>query len=211
MSTAKRNPYEVPRDDLPTLRELARGASSCTACALSAQRTRVVYGDGPADADLMVVGEAPGRQDDLTGNALTGAVGNVLDNALVDAGLRREDVYVTTVVKCLPPGLRDADMDEIRACSGYLLQQIAVVRPRVVLTLGEVPTKLLLQRDLPLARISGYRFPLFGHATLIPSWSPRVAMRGNPRAAKAIRRDVAMAAAVLEGRVAGAEELTTSA
>lgn len=200
-----RNPYLVPEEERPTLRELARTGADCRACALHTHRSRVVFGAGPADAELMVVGEAPGRQDDLTGNTLTGAVGNVLDNAMSDAGLRRDEVYVTTLVKCMPPALREPTRDEIRPCSFHLFQQIAVVRPRVIVTLGEYPTRMLLQRDLPVARISGYRFEVFGHATLIPTWSPNVAMRGNPRAAKAIRRDLAMAAAVLSGRVRGAE------
>ncbi len=189
---------------LPTHRELEREASSCTRCALAEVRTNVPFSSGDPEADLMVVGESPGKREDLLGAPFEGALGNLLNKALGDAGLTRDEVYVTNVVKCVTPDLRRPEIEEIKACSGYLMQQIAIVRPRVIVTLGDYATRLLLQRDLPMNKIAGYRFDIFDGITLVPTYPPVLALRGNGRAAAAIRRDIKMASMVLDGRLSSA-------
>lgn len=199
------DPFAPPDDTTPTWDELERQAAACTKCRLHESRTKVVFGDGDRDADLMLVGEAPGRQEDLLGRPFAGAAGNLLTNLLDEAGLARADVYVTNLVKCRPPENREPGLDEIQTCSPYLFGQLALVRPRVIVTLGAFATRLLLRRQVPVARVAGYRFDLNG-ATVIPTFHPSTALRGNPRAMTSLRRDLRAAKAVLDGRLATAAE-----
>lgn len=180
--------------------DLAGQAAGCTRCRLHEDRRLVVFGDGPLDADLVLVGEAPGRAEDLKGLPFAGALGNVIANVLRDGGLTREEVYLTTVVKCRPPGDRRPRGDEIATCAPYLWQQIAHLDPRVVLGMGEVAAGLLLGRPVPLDKLAGYRFDIRGRV-VIPTYHPALALRGNPRASRGLRRDVRTAIAVLTGRL----------
>lgn len=202
--TRARNPLAVPRETLLPLREVAREAATCTGCALADSRSQVIFGEGHDDAELMIIGLAPGRTEDLLGRPFTGGSGNVLDKALGDAGIDREDAYLTTIVKCMPPDHRDPELSEIEACSHYILEQIGRVRPRVIVTLGQYPTRLILQRDLPIQRISGYRFDVFDGVTLVPTYAPDLALKGNAQAVRALRRDLKMAKGVLDGTLAPA-------
>ncbi|MBO9533486.1 MAG: uracil-DNA glycosylase [Solirubrobacteraceae bacterium] len=119
-------------------------ARQCTACPqLPAARTQVVFGGGNADADLMLIGEAPGAREDEQGVPFVGASGKLLDELLTDAGLVRADVFITNIVKCRPPGNRDPTPGEIERCRPFLEEQIALVRPRVIATLGNFATRLL--------------------------------------------------------------------
>ena len=111
-------------------------AAVCTACGLAETRTQVVFGAGAPDADLMFVGEAPGRNEDLQGEPFVGAAGNLLERLLGEIGIGRDDVYIANVLKCRPPGNRDPKPEEIDACKGYLRSQLELVDPRVVVTLG---------------------------------------------------------------------------
>lgn len=194
-------PADAPR----TWSVVVEEASSCTRCGLSEGRTHVVVGDGDPEADLVLVGLAPGRHEDLTGEPFVGASGNLIENLLLDNDLTREDVYLTTVVKCRPPDGRGPGRDEVAACAPWLFEQLAHIAPRVVVTLGEVPTRLILGRDAPLRRIAGYRLPVSG-ATLIPTHDPAAALRGNPVAMTALKRDIRVAKGVLDGRIASADE-----
>lgn len=200
------NPFDVPVEQLRPFRDVEQEASGCTRCALSESRTRVVFGDGPPEADLFVLGTAPGRHEDVQGTALVGAAGNVLTNALAAVGLSRDDCYMTNLVKCHPPSARAPLPEEIDACNSYLFEQLAHIRPRVILALGELPTWFLLRRRLPLAKIAGYRLDVFDGATLVPTYDPVQAVKGSTQAMAAIRRDVGIAAAVLDGRLAGGAE-----
>lgn len=202
------NPLDVPAEQLRPFRDVESEASGCTRCALSETRTKVVFGDGPVDADLFILGAAPGRHEDVQGAPLLGAAGNVITNALAAVGLSRDDCYVTDLVKCHPPSARAPKAAEIEACNSYLFEQLAHVRPKVILALGELPTWFLLRRRLPLAKIAGYRLDVFGGVTLIPTYDPVQAVKGSTQAMGAIRRDVGVAKAVLDGRLAtGAEAM----
>ncbi len=203
--TLDTDPMTVDVDALRSWKQFEREVSACTRCGLHETRTKVVFGDGDTDADLMIIGDAPGRHEDLQGKPFAGAAGNLLDNMLADAGLGREDCYITDVVKCLLPE-RDPLAAEIEACGSHLVEQIARVRPKVIVTLGELPTTFVLRKRLPIAKIAGYRFDVYDGVTLVPTFAPVAALRGNARAMASIKRDLRTAKAVLDGRLASGAE-----
>jgi uracil-DNA glycosylase family 4 len=140
------------RDDLV---ELYHEASACVRCPLHQGRTKVVFGNGNADADLMFVGEAPGQQEDLQGLPFVGRAGNLLDQLLDEVGLQRSDVFVANVLKCRPPGNRDPQPDEIETCRPYLHRQIELIEPKVICTLGNFATKLLTRSQRGITGVHG--------------------------------------------------------
>ena len=119
-------------------RSLVERIKACTRCRLHEGRKNPVPGEGSIKAEVMLIGEAPGRQEDESGRPFVGAAGKLLDYLLSLAGLRREEVYITNVVKCRPPKNRDPRNDEIDACLPYLLEQIKLIRPKVIITLGRI-------------------------------------------------------------------------
>ncbi|HEX22068.1 MAG TPA: uracil-DNA glycosylase [Chromatiales bacterium] len=132
----------------------------CTACDLHATRTQTVFGTGNRTADWMIVGEAPGADEDQQGEPFVGRAGQLLNNMLRAIGLQREQVYIANVIKCRPPNNRNPHVDEISQCLGYLQRQIALVKPRLILVVGRVAAHGLLKVDTPLGKLRGqvYRF-----------------------------------------------------
>jgi uracil-DNA glycosylase len=190
------------------VRELERAVRGCTACGLARERTTPVVGEGPLDARMMIVGSKPRRHEDLQGKPFAGATGNVLDHALSAAGLTRDDVYLTTIVKCRPDDDRTPTRAEVAACSLHFRSQLAAVGPEVIVGLGAFTTSVLLGRPVPIERVAGYRLDVFQGVTLVPTYHPADAVRGVPQAAAALRRDLTAAKAVLDGRLpTGAETL----
>jgi len=122
--------------------DLFHEASGCVRCPLHQGRTKVVFGSGNANADLMFVGEAPGQQEDLQGLPFVGRAGKLLDQLLEEVGLQRSDVFITNVLLCRPPGNRDPQPDEIDTCKPYLHRKIELIEPKVICTLGNFATKL---------------------------------------------------------------------
>ncbi|MFO7547312.1 MAG: uracil-DNA glycosylase [Acidimicrobiia bacterium] len=176
------------------LADLARRAAVCTDCRLAETRTQVVFGVGDPAADLMLVGEAPGRNEDLQGEPFVGAAGQLLDRLLVDVlGLDRSSVYIANVLKCRPPGNRDPRPDEVEACKGYLRRQLDLVDPRVVVTLGNFATKLLLRTELGITRLRGAAYPWWRGMTLVPTYHPAAALRSGDRVVDAMRHDLELA------------------
>jgi uracil-DNA glycosylase family 4 len=178
------------------LKVLGDEASGCTACRLSETRTQVVFGVGAFDADVMFVGEAPGRNEDLEGEPFVGAAGALLDRLLGEVGIDRDDVYIANVLKCRPPGNRDPRPDEIEACKGYLKRQLELVDPAVVMTLGNFATKLLLKRNVGITRLRGSVYPWW-HRHLVPTFHPAAALRGGDRITDQMRQDFALMADLL--------------
>jgi uracil-DNA glycosylase len=172
--------------DLATLREHALG---CTACPLARTRTQVVFGVGRSDADLMFVGEGPGAEEDRTGEPFVGRAGTLLTSLIEGIGLTRDDVYIANVVKCRPPGNRDPQPDEIVACRPYLDRQLDLIGPRVVVTLGNFATKLLLDTKVGITKLRGERFPYRDGATLIPVLHPSAVLRNGGAALAQARAD----------------------
>lgn len=171
--------------------EVYNQASICERCPLSATRTRVVFGAGNADSDLIFVGEAPGAEEDRQGLPFVGRAGGLLTELLEDIGLKREDVFVANVLKCRPPGNRDPQPEEIDACRPYLEQQVGLIQPRVICTLGNFSTKLLTAnqtgitkvRGVPQQHLIGGRF-----VHLLPLFHPAAGLR-TPRVAEQLRED----------------------
>ena len=186
--------------------ELRDAALSCTACRLSETRNNVVFGVGDPGADLMLVGEAPGKNEDLKGEPFVGAAGQLLDSLLAGIGAKREEVYIANVLKCRPPANRDPRDDEIDSCKGYLREQIRMIHPDVVVTLGNFATKLLLPTDMGITRMRGQRFDWWLGATLIPTFHPAAALRGQPKVKEQMVEDFALVAQVLEEKVSAPEE-----
>ena len=122
---------------------LVREIASCTRCPLHLSRRNPVPGEGPLDADVMVVGEAPGRKEDEEGRPFVGPAGQLLNRLLELAGLRREEVYITNVVKCRPPGNRDPRPEEVEACLPYLRRQIRLIRPKLIIAVGRHAARTL--------------------------------------------------------------------
>lgn len=182
----------------PEFIELRDEALSCTACRLSETRNNVVFGVGDPDANLMLVGEAPGKNEDLQGEPFVGAAGHLLDELMSGIGITREQAYIANVLKCRPPGNRDPKPDEIDSCKGYLREQIKMIHPKVVLTLGNFATKLILPTETGITRMRGQQFNWWLGATLIPTFHPAAALRGRPQVKEQMREDFALAATVLE-------------
>ena len=151
----------------------------CVRCALSEGRTQVVVGSGDPDADLMFVGEAPGYHEDVQGIPFVGASGKLLSTLLEGIGLTRDDVFVANVLKCRPPGNRDPQPAEIRECEPHLFRQVALIRPRMICTLGNFATKLLSGRPDGISRVHGHELPIEigGHSLLLyPLYHPAAAL-----------------------------------
>ena len=175
-----------------TLAEVAAASSTCTLCKLAGGRTQVVFGVGRADADLMFVGEGPGQQEDLKGEPFVGRAGQLLTQLIEGIGLTRADVYIANVVKCRAPGNRDPQPDEIEACAPWLDRQLELIRPRVVVTLGNFATKLLLQTKEGITKLRGseFEFTRAGNtAVLIPTLHPSAVLRSGGRALAEVRAD----------------------
>jgi DNA polymerase len=172
-----------------TLIELERVALGCTKCPLAETRTQVVFGVGDPHADLMFVGEGPGEQEDLQGEPFVGRAGRLLTSLIEGIGLTRTDVYIANVVKCRPPGNRDPLPGEIDACRPYLEQQLALVDPRVVVTLGNFATKLLLATKEGITKLRGREFPFRESAILIPVFHPAAVLRNGGAALAEARAD----------------------
>lgn len=190
------------------LEQLRITAESCTVCRLAETRTQVVFGVGEPDSELMFVGEAPGRNEDLEGVPFVGRAGQLLNSLLDEVGIPRERVYIANVLKCRPPNNRDPQPDEIDACKGYLRQQIRLIRPRVVVTLGNFSTKLLLNTTTGITRLRGQAFAWWLGATLIPTFHPAAALRGGEKVIGAMREDFELMRRTLDA-VAGPEPSST--
>jgi len=142
-------------DTLPvsakSLDELAREAAGCSACALAEGRTQVVFGVGNPHADLVFIGEAPGRDEDIKGEPFVGRAGKLLDRMLAALGMARGDVYIMNVVKCRPPGNRDPRPEEVQACRRWFDAQLQAISPKLICLLGRVAAQNVLETDAPLA------------------------------------------------------------
>ena len=175
------------------LRDAAAEAAGCVRCPLAEGRTQVVFGEGNPDAELVLVGEAPGFHEDRDGRPFAGRARQLLERLLGSVGLSLDDAYLATVLKCRPPGNRDPLPAEIAACEPYLYRQLELVRPRVVAPLGSFATALLSGRALGITRVHGQEQPvsLGGRTvTLYPLYHPAAALY-TPTMLEVLERDVA--------------------
>ena len=161
-----------------TLAEAGAEAATCTRCGLAGGRTQVVYGVGDPDADLLFIGEAPGMHEDKQGIPFVGAAGQLLTRMLEGIGLTRDEVYIANIIKCRPPGNRDPQPDEIEACTPWLIEQISLIQPVVIVTLGNFATKFVLQTTQGITRMRGSVHPWHGR-TVIPTFHPAAILHGG--------------------------------
>ena len=179
---------------------LAAEANDCTKCRLAETRLSVVFGAGNPDADVMFVGEGPGKQEDEQGLPFVGRSGQLLEQLLGEIGLAREDVYIGNVVKCRPPKNRDPRPDEIDACKAYLRTQLQLIQPKVVVTLGNFASKLLLRTEIGITRLRGTPYEWWGRF-LVPTFHPAAALRGSARVLSEMREDFQTVQAIVEGKL----------
>ena len=166
-------PEHSVTDPIAALRLIREDLGDCTRCKLHKQgRKQIVFGVGNPQADLMFVGEGPGADEDIQGEPFVGRAGQLLNNMIKAMGLRREEVYIANVVKCRPPGNRTPERDECDTCSPFLMRQIAVIKPKVIVALGAVAAKNLLAINAPMSELRGrfYDFMPSGARSSDPNW-----------------------------------------
>ncbi|MBI4042400.1 MAG: uracil-DNA glycosylase [Deltaproteobacteria bacterium] len=203
ISLEKRGQKEKPRSPFLiaegfSLEELPRGQKgldlirkelgNCTRCRLSQGRTHLVFGEGNPEAELMFVGEGPGREEDLQGVPFVGRAGQLLTKIIEAMGMKRGDVYIANVVKCRPPDNRAPLPDEIATCIPFLIKQIAVIRPKVIVALGKIAAQALLNTTEPITKLRG-RFHLLGDILVMPTFHPAYLLR-NPAMKRYVWEDM---------------------
>jgi len=178
----------------------------CTRCKLCHARTHIVFGVGNPKARLMFVGEGPGADEDRIGEPFVGRAGKLLTSLIEGIGLTRDDVYIANVVKCRPPGNRDPQPDEIEACAPWLDRQLELIRPRVIVTLGNFATKLLLDTKEGITKLRGREFAFSRagiDATLLPTFHPSAVLRSGGKALAEARADFVRVKRALAGATRG--------
>jgi DNA polymerase len=156
--------------------ELQAQVAACTACPLHQTRTQTVFGVGDRDADWMVIGEAPGEQEDLQGEPFVGRAGLLLNEMLRAIGLAREQVFIANILKCRPPKNRDPEPSEAAACEDYLKQQLALVRPKIILAVGRIAAQNLLKTATPIGKLRGVVHDYQG-VPLVATYHPAYLLR----------------------------------
>lgn len=171
-----------------TLEIIRADLGDCRRCGLAASRTRLVYGVGNPNARLVLVGEAPGHEEDLKGEPFVGESGQLLDRILLAMGMQREEVYICNVLKCRPPNNRDPDPEEVATCEGFLIRQLAAIRPRVIVGLGRVAVHSLLKTRTPISRLRG-EWQRYQGVPLMPTYHPAYLLR-NPEGKRDVWEDM---------------------
>ena len=161
------------------LQEISERVLTCTKCRLSENRKNAVPGEGNGDADLLFIGEGPGRQEDEQGRPFVGRAGNKLTEILKSVSLERSEVYITNVVKCRPPENRTPKSDEVQSCLPYLEAQIAEINPSIIVTLGNAATKTLLETEQGITSSRGQFYTWRGSIEVFPMFHPSYLLR-NP-------------------------------
>jgi len=185
-------------DRAPDWTELQASVAGCTRCPLHQSRTQTVFGVGNQHADWMIIGEAPGAEEDRRGEPFVGRAGKLLDEMLRAVGLDRGTVFITNILKCRPPGNRDPAADEAAACRGYLERQIELIRPRLILAVGRIAAQQLLHTDSPLGRLRGRAHSLdSGQVPLVVTYHPAYLLR-SPSQKRKVWEDLCLARQIVQ-------------
>ncbi len=182
-AAASQVPALVP-GSMPDLPSLATFLQGCPRCKLARGRTHIVFGQGNPKAELMFVGEAPGREEDEQGLAFVGRAGQLLTKIIEAMGEKREDVWIANVLKCRPPNNRNPEPDEVASCRPFLDEQIRLIAPKVIVTLGTFAAQALLETDEPIGRLRG-RWQTARGVRVMPTFHPAFLLRSPER-----KRDV---------------------
>ena len=178
------------------LEELRSNIGDCQRCKLGKTRTKLVFGVGDPDARIVFVGEGPGKDEDIQGEPFVGRAGQLLTDIITKGmKMQREDVYICNVVKCRPPENRNPEPDEVDACEGFLIKQLEVIKPEIVVALGTFAAKTLLKTDLPISKLRG-RFHDYKGIQVMPTFHPSYLLR-NPEKKKETWEDIKMVIARL--------------
>ena len=197
---ASRAIFEDPAFKLATLEEIAATVAGCRRCPLYATATNPVPGTGNPDADFMIVGEAPGANEDAQGVPFVGQAGQLLTKIIAAINLTRDDVFIANVLKHRPPGNRNPLPEEVTACSPYLVRQIELVRPKVLLALGTFAAQTLLETKLTIGKLRGQVHRYYG-VPLIVTYHPAALLR-NPAWKRPTWEDVQLARRILDRALA---------
>jgi DNA polymerase len=173
-------PSAVVPGSTPDLAALEKELAGCPRCKLSKTRTNIVFGQGSPKAELMFVGEAPGRDEDEQGLAFVGRAGQLLTKIIEAMGLKREDVFIANVLKCRPPNNRNPEPDEVAACRPFLNEQIRLIGPKVIVTLGTFAAQAILETDEPIGRLRG-RWRTARGVRVMPTFHPAFLLRSPER------------------------------
>ncbi len=185
-------------DPVPDWTELQASVAGCTRCPLHQSRTQTVFGVGNQNADWMIIGEAPGAEEDRRGEPFVGRAGKLLDEMLRAVGLDRGTVFITNILKCRPPGNRDPAADEAAACRDYLERQIELIKPRLVLAVGRIAAQQLLHTDSPLGRLRGRAHSLnSGQVPLVVTYHPAYLLR-SPSQKRKVWEDLCLARQIVQ-------------
>lgn len=166
---------QSPYDDL-SMEELRDCSMECTKCPLHENRTNVVFGSGSQEANLVFVGEGPGREEDFQSEPFVGRAGQLLTKIINAIDLTRDEVYITNVVKCRPPENRNPETEEIEQCMPFLLRQLGIIEPKIICTLGLIATRSLLNTNQGITKTRG-KFYEFGKSKLMPTFHPAYLLR----------------------------------
>ena len=180
--------------------ELRTTVAECTRCPLHRSRTQTVFGVGNENADWLIVGEAPGAEEDRRGEPFVGRAGQLLTEMLRAAGLDRTEVFIANILKCRPPHNRDPEVQESAACRRYLQRQIALLQPKIILAVGRIAAQQLLDTDTPVGKLRGQLHHL-GETPLVVTYHPAYLLRSPTQKRKAWQ-DICLAMDVAAGRAA---------
>jgi len=175
-------------EDRLTLENIRERMGECTRCALHENRTQIVFGVGPSDAELMFIGEAPGADEDRQGIPFVGRAGQLLTKIIAAMKYSRQEVYIANVNKCRPPNNRDPRPDEVEACEPFLVQQIQVIKPKAIVALGRWAAQTLLKTKAPIGKLRG-EFHDYHGIPLMPTYHPAAILR-NPNQKKPVWEDM---------------------
>jgi uracil-DNA glycosylase family 4 len=187
----------VSPGSMPDLPSLAKFLEGCPRCKLSTSRTQIVFGQGNPRAELMFVGEAPGRDEDAQGLAFVGRAGQLLTKIIEAMGKKRDDVFIANVLKCRPPGNRNPEPDEVASCIPFLEEQIRLIAPRVIVTLGTFAAQAVLETDEPIGRLRGCWRTARG-TRIMPTFHPAFLLR-SPERKKDVWEDMKLVRDFLAG------------
>lgn len=172
------SPNSRGSDKEAALKALREEIGDCQRCKLARNRRNIVFGEGASDAELMFIGEGPGRDEDIQARPFVGEAGKLLTSLIVNLGLKREDVYIANIVKCRPPNNREPEGDEIAVCMPFVERQIGIIGPKVIVTLGKVSTHALLRIKAPISRTRG-NFLEYHDIPVMPTFHPAYLLRNR--------------------------------
>jgi uracil-DNA glycosylase family 4 len=161
------------------LQELENLVLSCNLCQLSKTRNKAVFGQGNPNSKIMFIGEAPGREEDLQGKPFVGRSGELLTKMIENVlNLKRDEIYISNIIKCHPPRNRDPEIEEIESCIPYLIKQIDIIKPKIIVTLGRIAFKYLLNNETPITKARGNLYT-FKDIKVIPTYHPSYLLRNQ--------------------------------